>query len=195
MVDLDNTAAVTWARENLPPTRIVATTRGQHWIYRGGAMQSANAVRPGVDIKSRMAYARWLGSGTGRLTALPDVVRALTDREETTAARMGVVSSITGRTTWDRSVATGCRHTETYVRTGLERGLALIQTRTKSGAGSQAFGVAAFIAGQHTTCPGPCGLDTIAAEIVAEAVKVGVPTAYAERAVTNGFAAPRGRTA
>jgi uncharacterized protein (DUF2236 family) len=36
-----------------------------------------NGVRPGVDIKSSMSYARWLGPGTGTMTALPDAVRAL----------------------------------------------------------------------------------------------------------------------
>ncbi|WP_415923255.1 DNA primase [Streptomyces sp. NE06-03E] len=76
VVDLDHAAAITWARETLPATRTVPTTRGEHWIYRG-AMQSANAVRDGVDIKSTMAYARWLGPGTGTMTDLPDPVRAL----------------------------------------------------------------------------------------------------------------------
>ncbi|MEU9075958.1 bifunctional DNA primase/polymerase [Kitasatospora sp. NPDC048538] len=76
VVDLDNPAAIAWARATLPTARTVPTTRGEHWIYRG-VMPSANAVRPGVDIKSAMAYARWLGPGTGTATALPDVVRAL----------------------------------------------------------------------------------------------------------------------
>ncbi|MEU6982683.1 bifunctional DNA primase/polymerase [Streptomyces sp. NPDC046324] len=76
VVDLDDAQAITWARENLPPTRTVATTRGEHWIYRG-AMQSANSVRPGVDIKSSMSYARWLGSGAGALASLPAAVRTL----------------------------------------------------------------------------------------------------------------------
>jgi hypothetical protein len=76
VVDLDDPAAVGWARETLPATRVVETTRGQHWIYRG-AMQSANAVRPGVDVKSTMAYVRWLGPGTGTMATLPDTVRAL----------------------------------------------------------------------------------------------------------------------
>lgn len=80
VLDLDNPAAVAWARETLPATRIVPTTRGEHWIYRG-AMTSHNAVRPGVDIKSTMAYARWLGFGTGTMTALPDTVRALAVKE------------------------------------------------------------------------------------------------------------------
>ncbi|MEV6121566.1 bifunctional DNA primase/polymerase [Streptomyces sp. NPDC052077] len=76
VVDLDNAAALTWARENLPTTRTVTTTRGEHWIYRG-TMTSHNGVRPGVDIKSAMAYARYLGPGTGTLAPLPDTVRAL----------------------------------------------------------------------------------------------------------------------
>ncbi|MGW7070636.1 DNA primase [Streptomyces sp. NPDC054855] len=77
VVDLDHADAVTWAHAHLPPTRTVPTTRGQHWIYQG-TVPSTNGVRPGIDIKSRMAYARWLGPGTGRLIALPDEVRALT---------------------------------------------------------------------------------------------------------------------
>ncbi|MEV0009814.1 bifunctional DNA primase/polymerase [Streptomyces sp. NPDC047973] len=76
VVDLDHTDAVAWARRTLPATRTVPTTRGEHWIYQG-AMSSANAVRDGVDIKSTMVYARWLGPGTGTMTALPDAVRAL----------------------------------------------------------------------------------------------------------------------
>ncbi|WP_181767101.1 bifunctional DNA primase/polymerase [Streptomyces albidus (ex Kaewkla and Franco 2022)] len=76
VVDLDDTDAIAWAREALPATRTVATTRGEHWIYLG-AMQSSNGVRPGVDIKSSMSYARWLGPGTGTMTDLPASVRAL----------------------------------------------------------------------------------------------------------------------
>jgi hypothetical protein len=185
VVDLDNAAAVAWAREALPVTRIVPTTRGQHWIYRG-VMPSHNAVRPGVDIKSLMSYARWLGPGTGRVTELPSAVRDLVVKEETTPAPGEVVSSVPERVTWDRTVATGCRHTESYVRTGLERGLALVRSRAESGAGSQAFGVARFLTSQHAHCPGPCGLDAIGEEIVAAAVLVGVPEDYARRAVANG---------
>ncbi|RPK75836.1 hypothetical protein EES45_24695 [Streptomyces sp. ADI97-07] len=187
VVDLDNTQAVNWARQTLPATRTVPTTRGEHWIYLG-AMRSANSVRPEVDIKSSMSYTRWLGPGTGTMARLPGVVRALVEREETTPARGEVVSSFPGRAEWDRSVATGCRHTEGYVRTGLERGLALVRAHSKSGAGSQAFGVAQFLARQHTACPGPCGLDLLGAQIVTTAVSVGVPETYASRAVTNGLA-------
>ncbi|WP_406147266.1 DNA primase [Streptomyces sp. NBC_01012] len=80
VVDLDHADAITWARRTLPATRTVPTTRGEHWIYRG-AMSSVNAVRDGVDIKSTMVYARWLGPGTGTVTTLPDAVRALIVRK------------------------------------------------------------------------------------------------------------------
>ncbi|MET7609848.1 bifunctional DNA primase/polymerase [Streptomyces seoulensis] len=86
VVDLDDAAAVAWARENLPATRTVPTTRGEHWIYQG-TMRSVNAVRSGIDIKSTMAYARWLGPGTGSTAALPDTVRALAMNEPPTAHR------------------------------------------------------------------------------------------------------------
>ncbi|MGW0833428.1 bifunctional DNA primase/polymerase [Streptomyces prunicolor] len=186
VVDLDNPAAVAWACQCLPETRRVVTTRGEHWIYRG-VMPSHNAVRPGVDIKSLMSYTRWLGRGTGSMVDLPDAVRALVVKEDTTPAAREVVSSLPARATWSREVATGCRHTEGYVRTGLDRGLALVRARTESGAGSQAFGVARFLAAQHIACPGPCGLPAAGEEIVTAAVSVGVPEAYARRAVTNGL--------
>ncbi|MDI5971892.1 bifunctional DNA primase/polymerase [Streptomyces sp. SL13] len=204
VVDLDSTEAITWAGRNLPGTWTITTMRGRHLIYRG-AMASANHVRPGVDIKSRMAYARHLGPIPGftpdlpyparAVSDLPDAVRALTEREDTTAARAGVVSSLPAPAPWDRTVATGCRHTDGYVRTGVNRGLDMVRACHDSGAGSKAFGVASFLAAQHTACPGPCGLDRIAAELVAEAVRVGVPRAYAERAVARGFNDAGRRTA
>ncbi|MFJ4731798.1 bifunctional DNA primase/polymerase [Streptomyces sp. NPDC088770] len=76
VVDLDNPDAIAWASRTLPSTQTVATTRGEHWIYRG-TVRSVNGVRDGVDIKSTMAYARWLGPGTGTMAALPDAVGAL----------------------------------------------------------------------------------------------------------------------
>ncbi|MGW6570157.1 bifunctional DNA primase/polymerase [Streptomyces sp. NPDC054975] len=194
VVDLDNADAVAWARQTLPPSRTVSTTRGEHWIYRG-AMPSANHVRPGVDIKSLMAYARWLGHGTGSMAPLPSAVLALMEREETTPPRQGVDSSSPARATWDRSVATGCRHTATYVQTGLRRGLARISAHPDSGAGTAAYGVARFLANQHSGCPGPCGLDVLGHQIADAAVSVGVPSAYAQRAVANGFRSALGATA
>ncbi|MFJ4336583.1 DNA primase [Streptomyces sp. NPDC088915] len=90
VVDLDNPAAVDWARTALPPTTTVATTRGQHWIYRG-TVRSVNGVRDGVDIKSLMSYARWLGSGTGPMTDVPAAVHELMkDRPATRPAPRAV---------------------------------------------------------------------------------------------------------
>ncbi|MEV4993179.1 bifunctional DNA primase/polymerase [Streptomyces niveus] len=89
VVDLDNAEAIAWARASLPASRTVLTTRGEHWLYRG-TMQGANAVRPGVDIKSAMAYARWLGTGTGTMAPLPDAVRALTVKAPAPARSVAV---------------------------------------------------------------------------------------------------------
>ncbi|MER6146195.1 bifunctional DNA primase/polymerase [Streptomyces sparsogenes] len=120
VVDLDNPAAVAWARETLPATRIVPTTRGEHWIYRG-AMRSVNGVRDGVDIKSTMAYARWLGPGTGTMTDLPEVVRALAVKKPSTvrpSPQAITVPAWAGEGT--------CPHrTPAY----LERGIAMAQQR------------------------------------------------------------------
>lgn len=185
VVDLDNTDAITWARETLPMTRTVATTRGQHWIYLG-TMQSGNNVRPGVDIKSLMAYARWLGRGEGQMIRLPEVVTSL-PRHVVPAGQ--VATSPITRVAWSQEVASGCRHTESYVRKGLDKGVAMVRAHREQGAASQAFGVARFLAGLHQDCPGPCGLETLGGEIVATAVSVGVPEPYALRAVENGFAA------
>ncbi|MGW2325695.1 bifunctional DNA primase/polymerase [Streptomyces sp. NPDC001700] len=120
VVDLDNPAAVAWARQALPTTRTVPTTRGEHWIYLG-AMRSVNGVREGVDLKSTMAYARWLGPGTGTMTALPEVVRALAVKEASTAR------SAPQAITVPALVGGGeCRHrTPSY----LERGIAMAEQR------------------------------------------------------------------
>ncbi|MET4642020.1 hypothetical protein ABID95_001747 [Streptomyces atratus] len=118
VVDLDNPAAIAWARASLPATRTVRTTRGEHWLYQG-AMQSTNAVWPGVDIKSAMAYARWLGPGTGTRTALPDVVRALAVKEPTAVRPTAIpVPALAG--------GGECRHrTPMY----LDRGIAMAEQR------------------------------------------------------------------
>ncbi|ATL83352.1 DNA primase [Streptomyces malaysiensis subsp. malaysiensis] len=120
VVDLDNAAAVAWARETLPATRTVATTRGEHWIYQG-AMRSVNAVRDGVDIKSTMAYARWLGPGAGTMTALPAVVHALAVKELSTVRPAPQAIAVPTRTGEGP-----CRHrTPAY----LERGIAMAEQR------------------------------------------------------------------
>ncbi|MFJ1669317.1 bifunctional DNA primase/polymerase [Streptomyces bottropensis] len=120
VVDLDDPAAVAWARATLPTTRTVPTTRGQHWIYRG-TMPSSNAVRPGVDVKSLMAYARWLGNGTGVTAPLPDAVRALAVKTPPTIHRAPQRLSVPLR-----GHGGECPHrTPTY----LERGIAMAVQR------------------------------------------------------------------
>ncbi|MFE7979929.1 DNA primase [Streptomyces shenzhenensis] len=120
VVDLDDPAAIAWARQTLPATRTVTTNRGEHWIYEG-AMHSANAVRPGVDIKSRMAYARWLGPGIGATAALPDAVRALAVKEPSPPRR--APQTLTAPL---RGGQGECRHrTPAY----LDRGIAMAEQR------------------------------------------------------------------
>ncbi|MGW7307380.1 bifunctional DNA primase/polymerase [Streptomyces sp. NPDC054835] len=120
VVDLDDAAAVAWARETLPPTRTVATTRGEHWIYRG-TVRSVNHVRDGVDIKSLMSYARWLGRGTGSMAPLPSAVLALVEKEPTT------VRPVPTAVTMPAPAGGGaCRHrTPAY----LERGIVMAEQR------------------------------------------------------------------
>ncbi|WP_078887955.1 bifunctional DNA primase/polymerase [Streptomyces sp. NRRL S-118] len=120
VVDLDNADAVDWARTALPATRTVQTTRGEHWIYQG-TMTSSNRVRPGVDIKSTMAYARYLGPGAGHLADLPNAVRALAVKKPSPARlapHAGVVPAGAG--------GGECPHrTPVY----LERGIAMAEQR------------------------------------------------------------------
>ncbi|MEU3949858.1 bifunctional DNA primase/polymerase [Streptomyces sp. NPDC029526] len=120
VVDLDDAGAMVWARTALPATRTVPTTRGEHWIYRG-TMPSRNAVRPGVDIKSTMSYARYLGPGTGPMADLPDAARALAVKEPP-AARLAVRAAVA-----PAGVQGGeCPHrTPAY----LERGVAMAEQR------------------------------------------------------------------
>lgn len=115
VLDLDDADAVAWARQTLPSTRTVRTTRGEHWIYRG-AMPSSNQVRPGVDIKSLMAYARYVDLGSGRMADLPRAVREL--KKPPAVRPPGEVSLAAGRG--------HCPHrTPTY----LERGIAMAEQR------------------------------------------------------------------
>ncbi|OQQ17777.1 DNA primase [Streptomyces sp. M41(2017)] len=146
VVDLDHADAVAWARTTLPATRTVTTTRGQHWIYRG-TMTSANGVRDGVDIKSMMAYARWRGSGSGVIAALPDAVRALTVKAPTAYQAPGIDALPT------RAVDGVCRHRTPAF---LERGVTMAVERingASSGVHSAVY--AAFLAVLSTH--GQCG--------------------------------------
>ncbi|MCX4802523.1 bifunctional DNA primase/polymerase [Streptomyces sp. NBC_01214] len=122
VVDLDDTDAVAWARENLPATKTVTTTRGEHWIYLG-TMTSHNGVRPGVDIKSAWSYARWLGPGTGRMALLPDAVRAFAVKEAPAAAPAPFTVVLPAR-----PGDAVCRHRSPVY---LERGIAMAEQRIK----------------------------------------------------------------
>ncbi|MFF4863674.1 bifunctional DNA primase/polymerase [Streptomyces sp. NPDC001231] len=127
VVDLDTPAAVAWAGRTLPSTQTVATTRGEHWIYRG-AMRSMNAVREGVDIKSTMAYARWLGPGTGTMSDLPDAVRALAVKEPSTVRPAPQAITVPARAGDEE-----CRHrTPAY----LDRGITMAEQRITEACGA-----------------------------------------------------------
>ncbi|MFI8262091.1 bifunctional DNA primase/polymerase [Streptomyces sp. NPDC085665] len=125
VVDLDDAEAVAWARQNLPTTKTVPTTRGEHWIYRG-TLRSVNGVRPGVDLKSTMAYAQWRGPGTGTIKPLPDVVRALAVKQPSVVRPAPCIVTATA------PAGVGeCRHRSPAY---LERGIAMAEQRIKEAA-------------------------------------------------------------
>ncbi|MFI6851748.1 bifunctional DNA primase/polymerase [Streptomyces sp. NPDC050416] len=145
VVDLDDADAIAWARTVLPATRTVPTTRGEHWIYRG-AMTSRNKVRPGVDIKSTMAYARYLGPGTGRMVDLPDTVRALAAKTRSPARPLphAGVPAVSGNG--------GCPH---RMPVFLERGIAMAEqriTKARSGVHATVYGTFLAVLSTHGRC-------------------------------------------
>ncbi|MEU1935126.1 bifunctional DNA primase/polymerase [Streptomyces coeruleorubidus] len=146
VVDLDDAAAVDWACTALPATRTVPTTRGEHWIYRG-TMTSHNGVRPGVDIKSTMSYARWLGPGTGTMTALPDVVRALAVKEPPAVRPAPRSVSVPAR-----SGDGQCPHRTPVF---LERGIAMAEqriTQARSAIHATVYGTFLAVLSTHGRC-------------------------------------------
>ncbi|GAA2994088.1 bifunctional DNA primase/polymerase [Streptomyces fulvorobeus] len=177
VVDLDNTGAITWARHHLPATRTVPTTRGEHWIYRG-AMQSANAVRPGVDIKSTMSYARWLGPGTGTMTDLPDVVRALVVKEPSALSPVPRVVSVSAPVGGGKC----CHRTPAY----LDRGIAMAEQRiTQATSAVHATVYRTFLAvlSAHGRCG--CLRDTHVGRLFAAAQAKGESVRHCTDAWTN----------
>ena len=174
VVDLDNAAAIAWAHETLPATRTVPTTRGEHWIYRG-IMQGANAVRPGVDIKSHMSYARWLGPGTGTTADLPQAVRALTAATEPSAARVTAAAPPAGGGV--------CRHrTPAY----LERGITMAEqriTEARSAIHTTVYGVFLAVLAAHGSCG--CLTDAHVARLFTAAQAKGESPRHCTDAWTN----------
>ncbi|MCL7370546.1 bifunctional DNA primase/polymerase [Streptomyces ardesiacus] len=175
VVDLDDADAIAWARTALPATRAVPTTRGQHWIYRG-AMASRNAVRPGVDIKSAMSYARYLGPGTGPMADLPDAVRALAVKEPspvrpaTVAVPMGAGGG-------------GCPHrTSAY----LERGIAMAVQRitgARNAVHATVYGAFLAVLSKHGRCG--CLTDAHVARLFTAAQSKGETARHCADAWTN----------
>ncbi|QEV07795.1 DNA primase [Streptomyces prasinus] len=176
VVDLDDAAAVAWARENLPATQTVPTTRGEHWIYRG-TMRSSNAVRPGVDIKSAMSYARYLGPGTGHLVALPDTIRALAVKEPS-AARSAPHATVPAP-----SGSGPCPHrTPAY----LERGIAMAEqriTEAQSAVHTTAYRTFLAVLSRHGRCG--CLTDAHIARLFAAAQAKGETLRHCTEAWTN----------
>ncbi|MFJ9523982.1 bifunctional DNA primase/polymerase [Streptomyces cyaneofuscatus] len=142
VVDLDNADAITWARRTLPLTQTVPTTRGQHWIYQG-TVPSANGVRPGVDIKSCMSYARWLGQGFRFTVPLPDAVRVLTSKKSSPVRPVSATAPVGGG---------ACPHRAPAF---LERGIAMAGQRIReanSGVHATVYRVFLAVLGTHGRC-------------------------------------------
>ncbi|MCC5476886.1 bifunctional DNA primase/polymerase [Streptomyces barringtoniae] len=177
VVDLDNADAIAWAREHLPATQVVPTSRGEHWLYLG-AMQSANAVRPGVDIKSTMAYARWLGFGTGAMVYLPDAVRTLVGNRPATVRPASPAVTATAP-----AGSAECPHrTPAY----LERGIAMAEQRiTEARSQVHATVYSAFLAvlSVHGRCG--CLTDAHVARLFAAAQAKGESPRHCTDAWTN----------
>ncbi|OSC68510.1 DNA primase, partial [Streptomyces sp. BF-3] len=161
----------------LPATRTVPTARGEHWIYRG-AMPSVNAVRDGVDIKSTMVYARWLGPGTGTMAPLPNTVRALIVKKPYPVRPVTAPVPAGGGE---------CRHrTPAY----LERGIAMAEQRiTAATSGVHATVYRTFLAvlSAHGRCG--CLTDSHAARLFAAAQTKGESPRHCTDAWSNAHAA------
>ncbi|MFD8419071.1 bifunctional DNA primase/polymerase [Streptomyces sp. NPDC059668] len=179
VVDLDNAAAIAWAHASLPATRTVPTTRGEHWIYRG-TMPSGNAVRPGVDVKSLMAYARWLGPGEGASAALTDVVRALAVKEPPAVRR--APQTLSAPLSGQRGQ---CPHrTPSY----LDRGIAMAEQRitaARSAVHATVYRTFLAVLSTHGRCG--CLTDTHAARLFTAAQAKGESPRHCTDAWTNAL--------
>ncbi|WP_427167229.1 bifunctional DNA primase/polymerase [Streptomyces sp. C1-1] len=177
VVDLDDPDAIAWAHASLPATRIVPTTRGEHWIYRG-VMPSANAVRPGIDIKSLMAYARWLGHGTAATAPLPAVVRTLSVKQSPPVPRAPQAPAAPLR-----GCEGECRHrTPTY----LERGIAMAEqqiTQARSAVHATVYRTFLAVLSTHGRCG--CLTDAHVARLFTAAQSKGETTRHCMDAWTN----------
>ncbi|MEV5843164.1 bifunctional DNA primase/polymerase [Streptomyces sp. NPDC051985] len=180
VVDLDDPAAVHWARTTLPATRTVPTTRGEHWIYRG-TMPSANAVRPGIDIKSLATYARWLDNGVGATTPLPDSVRALAVKEPAPAHK--AAQSLTVPL---RGHGVECPHrTPTFLERGITMGVQRI-SEARSAVHATVYRTFLAVLSTHGRCG--CLTDTHVSRLFTAAQAKGESPRHCTDAWTNALA-------
>ncbi|MEU9419694.1 bifunctional DNA primase/polymerase [Streptomyces sp. NPDC048272] len=179
VVDLDDADAVAWARRTLPATKVVPTTRGEHWIYRG-AIQSKNGVRPGIDVKSLMSYVRWRGPGAGTMAVLPDVVRALVVKDAAVRSARPVVVAVPAG-------GGECPHRSPVY---LERGIAMAEQRiTAATSAVHATVYRAFLAvlSAHGRCG--CLTETHTARLFTAAQGKGESARHCEDAWANALTA------
>ncbi|MFK3732498.1 bifunctional DNA primase/polymerase [Streptomyces sp. NPDC088090] len=182
VVDLDNADAVAWARTALPPTTRVETTRGEHWIY-SGTVRSVNGVRPGVDIKSLMSYARWLGpgTGTGTMANVPAAVHTLVEEKPVArpAARAVTVPAPAG--------GGQCPHRSPVY---LERGIAMAEQRitgAESGVHNTVYRTFLAVLSAHGRCG--CLTETHIGRLFAAAQAKGETARHCATAWSNATAA------
>ncbi|MER6535146.1 bifunctional DNA primase/polymerase [Streptomyces sp900105755] len=181
VVDLDNPAAIQWAHQNLPPTRTVTTTRGEHWIYQG-TMPSSNAVRPGVDLKSLMQYARWLGAGVGATAPLPDAVRALAVKHPSPARRAPQTLSVPLR-----GHGSECPHrTPTFLERGITMGVQRI-TEARSAIHATVYRTFLAVLSTHGRCG--CLTDAHVSRLFTAAQAKGESPRHCTAAWTNALTA------
>ena len=150
VVDLDDAAAVEWARWALPPTRVVETSRGQHWIY-SGTCPSRNAVRPGVDVKGIGAHCVWRGWGTGTTAPLPDAVRTLVSARAT--ARRTAPTSRASLSPHRITGAAGCPHrSPAYLDRGVQMAADRIRNAPKGTGHFEVYRAYLAVLAKHGRC-------------------------------------------
>ncbi|MFZ3470625.1 bifunctional DNA primase/polymerase [Streptomyces sp. 4.24] len=158
VVDLDDAAAVQWARRTLPATRVVSTTRGEHWIYRG-TIRTTNLRSLGlnVDVKSLMQYVQWRGVGIGETAPLPAAVVAVVERSKESAP------DVPRRIVQARTTGGPCPHrTPSYLANGVRMGVEQFQQSAHPGCrNNELFRSLRFILANHGMCGcmGPDDLD------------------------------------
>jgi hypothetical protein len=144
-------------------------------------MQSANAVRPGVDVKSTMAYVRWLGPGTGTMATLPDTVRALAVKKPAPVRPASHVNLPS------RTGGGPCPHrTPTY----LERGIAMAEQRitgARTAVHATVYGTFLAVLSTHGRCG--CLTDTHMTRLFTAAQAKGESPRHCTDAWTNALTA------